>query len=415
MIATFRPKLLPLSPWGVLAIAVAGCASQGKTQPDDDTDEGGPAASMPDAGAGVAARADGGSTVSPPGSGPEATAASGQDAGAAAGGPGDASPSAEAGASAWTCPAGPFGAPIPSGATPARIAGVPPSDAFNNTNNNFGIIEGPVWIGDALYVSEIGTASASPDGGPPPPNPPSRILKLTLDGTVTVAFADSGSNGLAVDKDGNLYGAVHKDGSITRFDLTTGIATPVVTTYMGNRFDSPNDLSIRSDGNIYFSDPDYQAAPTRPQPMTGLYRGVPGSTVGQLIDATLSEPNGVTLSLDENTMYVASTGGIYKYPVMTDGSVGAGAVFAQSVNGDGMAIDCGGNLYVAEVNTSTVVVLSPSGTQIGDLSVPSGSVQSVSNVAFGGSDHKTLYITALGSGMQKGVFQVALSIPGMPY
>jgi gluconolactonase len=338
---------------------------------------------------------------------PDRTSASHGEAGspalgdAASGGTGG---NADSGSSGWTCPAGPFGSPIPAGATPARIAGVPPSDSFNGMNANFGIIEGPVWIGDALYVSEITNA---------PNPPPSRILKVTPAGVVTVAISPSGSNGLAVDEDGELYGADDKNGAITRFDLSTGVGTPVVTTYMGKRFDAPNDLTIRSDGTIYFSDTDYQAVTPPPQASTGLYRAVPGSTLGLLLDGTLDEPNGVTLSLDEKTLYVTSVPSVYQYPVMSDGSLGPGTVFSQTAGGDGMGIDCAGNLYVATNNN--VVVLSPTGTQIGELTVPATSVQSLSNVAFGGSDHQTLYITALGTGAQKGLFQVALSIPGMPY
>ncbi len=316
--------------------------------------------------------------------------------------PGDATGS---GPAAWSCPAGPFGNPIPAGgATPVRVAGVPPSDAFNMNNGTFGIVEGPVWIGDALYVSEIGTG-ASP--------PPSRVLKITPAGAVTVAIANSGTNGLAVDKSGTLYGAVHKDGSISRFDLSTGAATPVVSTFMGARFDSPNNLAIRSDGTIYFSDPDYQAAGVRPQLKTRLYRVPPGANAATVVDANLSEPNGVTFSLDESTLFVTTPGAIYKYAVMGDGSVGASTMVTPTVSGgDGMTLDCAGNLYVATPNA--VVVLNPAGAEIGRIAVSTGG-GSATNVAFGGADHKTLYVTALGSGPQKALLQVTLGIPGLPY
>ena len=329
----------------------------------------------------------------------------GSDAGSEAG-------SADAGALRYSCPAGSYTPPTQAALaalTPTKIAGVPPSDTFNNGNNNFGIIEGPVWNGSALYVSEIGTAV---NGMPPP----ARILKVTPDGTVSVAIADSGSNGLAVDVHDTLFGAVHEDGSISRFDLTTMLRTPVATGYMGARFDSPNDLAIRSDGNIYFSDPDDQAPATHPQLQTRLYRVAAGTGAVSVIDATLNEPNGVTLSLDESTLFVTSNSGIMKYPVMTDGSVGAGSLLNGSLNsfsGDGMAIDCAGDLYIAAVSTTNVMVVSPTGTLIGMISLPTTAFQAVTNVAFGGADHKTLYITGLGN--NKGLFQVPMSIPGMPY
>jgi hypothetical protein len=221
----------------LLGTSVGACASQGRVQPPGAGEADG--ATPPDAGGGSPDAASGsdGSTSgmdAPGGSSPDASSDSGTSS--VADGGRDAGPAGEGGTLAWTCPAGPFSSPIPSGATPVRVAGVPPSDTFNNNNNNFGIIEGPAWIGDALYVSEIGSGQSPP---------PSRILKVTSAGAVTVAIADSGSNGLAVDKNGNLYGAVHKDGSISRFDLSTGMAIPIASSYMGSRFDSPNDLAVR--------------------------------------------------------------------------------------------------------------------------------------------------------------------------
>jgi gluconolactonase len=266
-----------------------------------------------------------------------------------------------------------------------------------------------VWNGDALYVSEIGTAV---NGMPPP----ARMLKVTTDGTVSVAIADSGSNGLAVDIHNTIYGAVHEDGSISTFNLATMARTPVATGYMGARFDSPNDLAVRSDGNVYFSDPDDQAPATKPQLQTRLYRVAAGTNAVSVIDATLAEPNGVTLSLDESMLFVTTNNGIWKYPVMSDGSVGTGSLLNATLNtfsGDGMAIDCAGDLYIAAQNSTNVMVVSPAGTLIGMISLPTSAFQAVTNVAFGGADHKTLYITGLGN--NKGLYQVPMSLPGMPY
>jgi len=233
---------------------------------------------------------------------------------------------------------------------------------------------------------------------------------------VSVAMADAGSNGLAVDGAGVLFGAVHADGSISRFDLDAGTRTPVATSYMGNRFNSPNDLAIRSDGNIYFSDPNYQAPSSQPQSQTRVYRVAPGTNAVSVVDATLTQPNGVTLSLDENTLYVSSNSGIMKYPVMSDGSTGTGTQLS-SANVDGMTMDCAGNLYGALINSGgTVVVFAPDGTQIDQGMLKVTGTTQITNVAFGGPDHKTLYITAQGNGSQgQGLFKVDLAFPGMPY
>jgi gluconolactonase len=204
---------------------------------------------------------------------------------------------------------------------------------------------------------------------------------------------------------------VHKNGSLTRFALPSGAPSVVADMYMGKRFNTPNDLTIRSDGNIYFTDPSFQAPSPLPQGMTRVYRRDPSGTVTPLTD-NFNNPNGITLSLKEDFLYVAASNG-RRYPVMADGSLGSGADFAASNGGDGMVIDCAGNLYVAKAGSSNVAVFTPDGTSIGTISVPSSEGIQVTNVAFGGADHKTLYITGLQN--KKGLFQVKLDIPGRPY
>jgi gluconolactonase len=181
----------------------------------------------------------------------------------------------------------------------------------------------------------------------------------------------------------------------------------LATSYMNARFNSPNDLAIRSDGNIYFSDPTYQAPSSRPQTMTRAYRRAPDGTVTALVDS-LGNPNGVTLSLDEDFLYVAASSG-KRFALMADGSAGPAQDYAPASGADGMVIDCAGNLYVAK--SRAVEVYDPMGNSIGAISV--SDVQSVTNLAFGGADRKTLYITGLGN--NKGLFKVSLDIPGRPY
>ncbi len=312
----------------------------------------------------------------------------------------------DGGAAVW-CPPGPFGNPTLAGATPTRVAGVPPSDSFNDNRVDFTTVEGPVWIGDALYMSEFGSATNPP---------PSRILKLAPPSTVTIAIPNAGSNGLAVDLTGTLWGGVHADGSVSRFNLSSGARTAVASLYIGSRFNSPNDLAVRSDGNVYFSDPDYQAPTPTPQAQTRVYRIAPTTDAVTVVDAALTEPNGVTLSLDENTLYVSSTHGVFAFPVMADGSTGAEpATPLIATNIDGMVIDCAGNIYAAEVGSGNIRVYSPEGTELAGSPIVVTGVSSVTNTAFGGADQKTLFISAQGSGGEQGLFQVALNVPGRPY
>ena len=83
-----------------------------------------------------------------------------------------------------------------------------------------------------------------------------------------------------------------------------------------------------------------------------------------------------------------------------------------AANTDGMGIDCAGNLYVAVVSTLNVIVVKPDGTKLGTVTVPTGNA--VTNVAFGGTDHQTIYITVQGQNKQQGVYKAHLNIPGKP-
>ena len=302
----------------------------------------------------------------------------------------------------FACPAGPFAAPSLS-ATPVRVEGVPPADAFNNGNADFTNIEGAVWLGDALYVSEINPGRAEPNQPPP-----SRVLRISAQGQVSIAIAaDSGTNGLAINAAGELFGAVHKDGSVSKLSLSGGAPTPIVTQFMGSRFDSPNDLTIHSNGTIYFTDPDYQAPTPRPQAATRAYRVPPGAA--PLAIEELAQPNGITLSKNQDFLYIGGTS-LRRYPVLADGSLGQGVSFGGGGSTDGMVIDCADNLYAAARGVS---VFDASGKQLGTIEV--NDLTQVTNVAFGGADRKTLYVTGQGSGTKKGLFKLAMNVPGFPY
>jgi gluconolactonase len=187
----------------------------------------------------------------------------------------------------------------------------------------------------------------------------------------------------------------------------------LVASYMGSRFNSPNDLTLGADGTLYFTDPDYQAPDPEPQSASRAYRVAPGTSEAIPIADELNQPNGITLSPARTTLYVSGSNGVYAYPVLGGGTLGEGARFAQGViqSSDGMAVDCAGNLYTT--GGQSVVVTSPEGVEVARLSVPGA--QSVTNVAFGGADQTTLYVTALGSGTRSGLFTASSAIPGMPY
>ncbi|HEY6079925.1 MAG TPA: SMP-30/gluconolactonase/LRE family protein [Polyangiaceae bacterium] len=418
---------LACASWGVvcLTLGCSGCDSGQNAAPANaaGSSSGGGGSSAVGGGGmssgGVASQA--GSATGGTGQGQSGSATGGVTAGGAggaggapSGGVGGATSGGSGGgdSKAFVCPAGPFAAPAAMGA-PKRVEGVPPSDAFNNNGNDSTNIEGLVWIGDALYVSEInsgkGTATVPP---------PSRVLKITANDQVSIAIPpDSGSNGLAINAAGELFGALHKDGSISKLSLSGGAAVPVVSTFMGARFDSPNDLTFHTNGTLYFTDPSWQSPTPRPQADTRAYRVPPGGEP-QVIEV-LDQPNGITLSVKQDFLYIGGNQ-LKRYPVMADGSLGAGTTFHGSgTTTDGMVVDCADNVYAAGASCNDgcagkgATVFSPAGAIL--TTIPTEALEGVTNVAFGGADHKTLYISGQGPGTQKGLFKVQMNVPGYPY
>src|SRR5690606_15533863 len=130
---------------------------------------------------------------------------------------------------------------------------------------------------------------------------------------------------------------------ISRFDVSNPAAAPVVVAsmYDGKRFNSPNDLAIRSDGNIYFSDPTWQAPQPPPQADARVYRIPAGGGAVEVVDVTIDQPNGVLLTKDENTLYVSGSGGLWKYSIMDGGRSCSGPLCDLIYDGFyGLAKDC---------------------------------------------------------------------------
>lgn len=295
------------------------------------------------------------------------------------------------------CGAGPHPAPL---AGTVKATALPNSDpkTLDPKDTGYHLYEGAVWFDGALHFSDFKTTAGFP----------SRILSYK-DGKLQVVVPDSGSNGLGLDPTGaHLTAARHSTKSVSV--LKDGSFQQLAAAYEGQPFNSPNDLVYRSDGNLYFTDPAFQAGDHPTQPTTNVYRVAPDGAVS-VIDSSIKNPNGVTLSPDENTLYVAGNleqGYVKQYPIAADGSVGDGTVLLDKVTvPDGMVVDCAGNLYVTEHTKKRVRVIDASGKELGQLN---GMDINVTNVAFGGPEHKTLFITGTGK-----LFQVELPVVGLPY
>ncbi len=223
---------------------------------------------------------------------------------------------------------------------------------------------------------------------------------------------EPGSNGLALDAAGRLVLCQHGDRRLARLDapLDRPLAGPrpvfetLADRHDGRRFNSPNDLAVARDGAVYFTDPPYGLAggpddPAREIPIHGIYRRAPDGAV-TLLTGELSRPNGVALSPDERTLYVANSDPgralWMAYDLAPDGSLGAGRVLFDATAWvgdkrpglpDGLKVDRLGNLFAT--GPGGVLIFSPAGEHLG--TVRTG--RPTANCAFGG-DGSTLYMTA---------------------
>lgn len=266
--------------------------------------------------------------------------------------------------------------------------------SVQTVEESFLFAEGPLWVDDRLLFTDLDLESIYSwgDAGP----------------ATTWRAPSDGANGLALDVDGQLLAAEHATRRVSRTHPTAGVST-VAELYQGQRFNSPNDLAVRGDGTIYFTDPPYglPSAGDRELPFNGLFRIDPGGAVHLewAGDADRSGPNGVALSPGERRLYVADSeaGTVTRWDVAVDGTLSAPSTLADGlVIPDGLAVDRRGNLYVATWG-STVEVFSADGVRWGAIPVP----RQATNVTFGGADGRTLWITA-----HEGLYRVEVPIAG---
>ena len=276
---------------------------------------------------------------------------------------------------------------------PAQSSPVPEKAPVEKIAGGFEFTEGPFWHEGRLLFTDI---------------PANTVYEWTpADSSSSVFLKPSGhANGLAIDAQGRLLLAQH-DGQVGR--LTEGEAVePLAQSYRGKRLNSPNDLTVTDDGTIYFTDPPYGVdEENRELDVSGVYRLDPDGTLTLLTDR-FARPNGICLSPDESTLYVNDSGEtvIWAYDVTDDGGITNGRQFAalegeEPGNTDGMKADAEGNLYTT--GPGGIWIYAPSGEQLDRISVP----EAPTNVAFGGLERTTLYVTA-----QSNVYRVPVAITG---
>jgi len=295
-----------------------------------------------------------------------------------------------------------------------------------------GLTEGPTVAPDGtIYFSDIPFGE---DKG--------MILQFHPKTKETTVFkADSlKSNGLKFDTQGRLNACEGSDfggRAVVRYDLKTGVRTVLADKFEGKRFNAPNDLVIDRQNRIYFSDPKYLGAEKRELEHRAVYRVDPNGSVIE-ITHEVEKPNGVALSPDGKTLYVADHNNgtdrigiepitkkgamkVYAFPLGADGKVhGARKVlydFGTQNGCDGMTVDALGHIYLTSrgLKRPGVLVLNPEGQEV--AFIPTGEPQPEdtaepvgvpSNVTFGsGAESKTLYIT-----VDKSLYRISLKVEG---
>lgn len=281
----------------------------------------------------------------------------------------------------------------------------PGLDAVINTTakveviaGGFGWVEGPLWIESQkmLLVSDVLNNNVykwTAERG--------KELYLAHSGYTqkTPRTEELGSNGLALNHKGQLLLCQHGDRRVAV--MNASLASPkadyttLADSYQGKKFDSPNDLVVKSNGDIYFTDPPYGLEkginnPSKAAPYQGVYRISANGTVTLLTDS-ISRPNGIAFLPGEKKLLIANSDpqkpNIYIYDVNKDGSLSNGKIFKSERSTDGIKTDKAGNVFAT--GQGGVWIYNKEGILLGKIKVNG----STSNCAFS-SDYKTLFITA---------------------
>ena len=262
---------------------------------------------------------------------------------------------------------------------------VPKESRLERLETGFQFTEGPLWnaFEGCLLFSDI---------------PANRIYKWFPNEGVEVFRDPSGnSNGLTYDRQGRLLICEHGNRRLSRIDKD-GTYAVLADTFRGKRLNSPNDVVVKSDRTVYFTDPPYGIEPHEQElKFQGVYRfDIERRELILLVDDFI-RPNGLAFSFDETVLYIGDSSiakrHVRAFDVDPDGTLSNGHVFAEILselpgNPDGMKVDIDGSLYVSAAGG--IWVFSEDGEHLGTIRTP----EIPANCAWGGEDWRTLFITA---------------------
>ncbi|MFC4307653.1 SMP-30/gluconolactonase/LRE family protein [Steroidobacter flavus] len=284
--------------------------------------------------------------------------------------------------------------------TPAIDGVVAAGTAIVLIKEDFKGTEGPIALPDGSVAFTEGQAN--------------RITRIAADNSVSSYLENSGgANGLAFNSAGELIAVVTAKPGIAVL-APAGKERVLVDQYEGTALNRPNDLVVDKKGGVYFTDPGARPEAGKPASKTAVYYLPPKGALKQLA-TDIERPNGIQLSPDEKTLYVANTFGdhVLAYDIKKDGSVGARRNFAKldgvtqndiggiTSGADGLAVDAKGRLYVA--SAAGVQVFDSKGAALGTIALP----KAPQNLAFAGEGKKTLYVVGRGA-----AYRIAVLTPG---
>ncbi len=236
--------------------------------------------------------------------------------------------------------------------------------------------------------------------------PNNRILRWGVDGALTTFLAPAGrANGMCFDRAGNLFVCADEKNELWRIGTNRAVSV-VVAAFAGKPLNGPNDVWVHPSGALYFTDPYYQrpwwshAAP--PQGTQQVYRVAADGTGLRRLTDDLQQPNGLVGTADGRRLFVADikAGRTWVYAIAPDGALTDRRLFCE-MGSDGMTLDSAGNVFLTGRG---VYVFDAGGRQVAHLDVPE---RWTANVCLGGSDRRTLFITA-----SKGLYSVRVRTPG---